>query len=127
MNASSKSIKILLVEDVKINRMVMRMMVKSLGLEMEEAEDGQKAVDYFVGGKKADVVLMDRDMPIMNGHEATRQLRSMGVETPIIVLSADDSQSNRDVFLQAGADEFLQSKPPSRKELVDVLTKYGLY
>eukprot|EP00262_Sarcandra_glabra_P014821 TRINITY_DN441_c2_g1_i1.p1 TRINITY_DN441_c2_g1~~TRINITY_DN441_c2_g1_i1.p1 ORF type:complete len:268 (+),score=45.37 TRINITY_DN441_c2_g1_i1:133-936(+) len=117
--------RILLVEDTEINRMLLRKLFRDLNLLLEEAENGQIAVDYFKQGKNYDLVLMDKEMPVMDGHEATRQLRLLGVKTPIVALTGNSLQSDKDKFFQAGADEF-QTKPLSREELVRLLARYGL-
>ncbi|XP_068666329.1 two-component system protein A-like [Aristolochia californica] len=117
--------KILLVEDIEVNRMLLRKLFRDLNVLFEEAENGQIAVDYFKQGKNYDLVLMDKEMPVMDGHEATRQLRLLGVKTPIIALSGNSLPSDKDMFFQAGADEF-KTKPLSRDELVNLLARYGL-
>ncbi|XP_077228007.1 uncharacterized protein LOC143861008 [Tasmannia lanceolata] len=117
--------KILLVEDTEINRMLLRKLFRDLNLLFEEAENGQIAVDFFKQGKSYDLVLMDKEMPVMDGHEATRQLRLLGVKTPIVALTGNSLQSDKDMFFQAGANEF-RTKPLSREELVRLLARYGL-
>ncbi|PKU87801.1 Two-component response regulator ARR22 [Dendrobium catenatum] len=104
MTSSSK--KILLVEDMDINRVLMRKLMKGLDAELHEVQNGEMAVDYFEKGNTCDLIFMDKEMPIMDGHEATRLLRILGVKTPIIALSAGDLQSDRDLFIQAGANEY---------------------
>ncbi|RWR96813.1 hypothetical protein CKAN_02621600 [Cinnamomum micranthum f. kanehirae] len=117
--------KILLVEDIEINRVLLRKLFRDMNLLHEEAENGQVAVDYFKQGKNYDLVLMDKEMPVMDGHEATRQLRSLGVKTPIVALTGNSLQSDKDMFFQAGADEF-QTKPLTRDDLGRLLARYGL-
>ncbi|KAL5990928.1 hypothetical protein ACLOJK_011833 [Asimina triloba] len=124
--ASTAAAKILLVEDIEINRILLRKLFQDLNFLLEEAENGQIAVDYFKQGKSYDLVLMDKEMPVMDGHEATRQLRSLGVKTPIIALTGNCLQSDKDMFFQAGADEFQSKVPLSRAELVRLLARYGL-
>ncbi|XP_008800128.2 two-component response regulator ORR41-like [Phoenix dactylifera] len=117
--------RVLLVEDIEINRMVMRRLLSDSNVGLEEAENGKIAVDFIKQGRTYDLIFMDRDMPVMNGHEATKQLRSLGVTTPIIALSSDCLPSDRDRFIHAGANAF-QAKPLSKIELVRILTEYGL-
>ncbi|CAM6020284.1 unnamed protein product [Sphagnum balticum] len=114
--------KVLLVEDTRINRIILRKVLQNLNLQCDEAENGQVAVDYYKQGKSYDLVLMDKEMPVMDGHEATRQLRLMGVKTPIIALTGNALQSDRDLFFEAGVDDF-QTKPLSRDKLVQLLQK----
>ncbi|XP_057826385.2 two-component response regulator ORR41 [Cryptomeria japonica] len=117
--------RVLLVEDTKINRIILRKVLERLNLHCEEAENGKIAVDYIKQGRTYDLVLMDKEMPIMDGHEATRQLRRMGVKTPIVALSANSLQSDKDLFFEAGVDDF-QTKPLSREKLLQLLARYGL-
>jgi len=72
--------------------------LQTLNLHCEEAENGKVAVDYFKQGRIYDLVFMDKEMPVMDGHEATRQLRSMGVKTLIVALTGNTLQSDKDLF-----------------------------
>ncbi|KAI0510187.1 hypothetical protein KFK09_010787 [Dendrobium nobile] len=87
-------------------QVLMRNLMKGLDAELHEVQNGEMALDYFEKGNTCDLIFMDKEMPIMDGHEATRLLRSLGVKTPIIALSAGDLQSDRDLFIQAGANEY---------------------
>ncbi|KAH9310937.1 hypothetical protein KI387_025972, partial [Taxus chinensis] len=64
------------------------------------------AVDYFKEGRTYDLMLMDKEMLFMDGHKATRQLRTMGVKIPIIALTGNALQSDKDLFFEAGVDAF---------------------
>ncbi|CAK9208324.1 unnamed protein product [Sphagnum troendelagicum] len=86
--------KVLLVEDTCINRIILRKILQNLNLQCDEAENGQIAVDYYKQGRMYDLILMDKEMPVMDGHEATRQLRLMGVKTLIIALTGNALQSD---------------------------------
>jgi CheY-like chemotaxis protein len=77
-----------------------------LNLQCDEAENGQIAVDLHKQGKVYDLILMDKEMPVMDGHEATRQLRVMGVKTPIIALTGNALTTDRELFYEAGVDDF---------------------
>jgi CheY-like chemotaxis protein len=98
--------KVLLVEDTRINRIILRKVLQNLNLLCDEAENGQVAVDFHRQGKTYDLVLMDKEMPVMDGHQATRQLRMMGVKTPIIALTGNAMQSDRELFFEAGVNDF---------------------
>lgn len=117
--------RVLLVEDTEINRIILRKVLQNLNLSCEEAENGQVAVDLLKQGQTFDLILMDKEMPVMDGHEATRQLRLMGVKTPIVALTGNALQSDRELFLEAGVDDF-QTKPLSRDKLVQVLSRFGV-
>lgn len=117
--------KVLLVEDTRINRIILRKVLQNLNLQCDEAENGQIAVDLHKQGNTYDLVLMDKEMPVMDGHEATRQLRSMGVKTPIVALTGNALTTDRELFFEAGVDDF-QTKPLSREKLVQLLVRYGV-
>ncbi|XP_024386790.1 uncharacterized protein [Physcomitrium patens] len=117
--------KVLLVEDTLINRIILRKVLLNLNLQCDEAENGQIAVDLHKQGRTYDLVLMDKEMPVMDGHEATRQLRNMGVKTPIVALTGNALTSDRELFFEAGVDDF-QTKPLSRDKLVQLLSRYGV-
>jgi PleD family two-component response regulator len=84
----------------------LRKVLQNLNLLCDEAENGQVAVDFHRQGKTYDLVLMDKEMPVMDGHQATRQLRMMGVKTPIIALTGNAMQSDRELFFEAGVNDF---------------------
>jgi CheY-like chemotaxis protein len=117
--------KILLVEDTRINRIILRKVLQNLNLLCDEAENGQIAIDFHKQGRTYDLVLMDKEMPVMDGHEATRQLRNMGVKTPIVALTGNALTTDREMFFEAGVDDF-QTKPLSRDKLVQLLARYGV-
>ncbi|KAI5075221.1 hypothetical protein GOP47_0009875 [Adiantum capillus-veneris] len=117
--------KVLLVEDTEINRIILRKVLQTLQLSCEEAENGQIAVNLLKQGRAYDLILMDKEMPVMDGHEATRQIRLLGVTTPIVALTGNALQSDRKLFLEAGVDDF-QTKPLSRDKLVQVLIRFGV-
>ena len=87
-------------------QIILRKVLLNLNLECDEAENGQIAVDLHRQGRRYDLVLMDKEMPVMDGHEATRQLRSMGVRTPIVALTGNALTTDRELFFEAGVDDF---------------------
>ncbi|MBK7049591.1 MAG: response regulator [Rhodoferax sp.] len=99
--------RVLLVEDNPVNRMVMSGMLKRLGGgEPVIACDGQEAVDIALR-ESFDVILMDSQMPVMDGLEATRRLRAAGLTTPIIGVSAGALGEERQAALDAGASDYV--------------------
>eukprot|EP00850_Spirogloea_muscicola_P010966 SM000066S20441 [mRNA] locus=s66:375463:376716:- [translate_table: standard] len=124
-SGSGSKRRVLLVEDTEINRIILRKVLQKLNLHCDEAENGAVAVELFRSGAVYDLVLMDKEMPVMDGHEATRQIRLLGIKTPIIALTGNSLQSDRDLFFEAGVDEF-QTKPLSRDKLVQLLARYGV-
>ncbi len=114
----------LLVEDNSINQVVAGEMLVSLGMTYEIAEDGRQAVTKVTNSPHYDIVLMDVQMPIMDGYEATSKIRELGHRSlPICGLSANAMRKDKDKAEQAGMDEYL-IKPLKRARLVEVLDKY---
>ncbi|MDQ1308311.1 MAG: two-component system, sensor histidine kinase and response regulator, partial [Actinomycetota bacterium] len=110
--AASMTGTVLLVEDTYVNRCVGEGMLTRLGLEVQLAVDGQQALDRLAE-RSYDAVLMDCQMPVMDGFEATREFRRREVEgprTPIIALTADAMAGAEEQCRLAGMDAYL-SKP----------------
>ncbi len=99
--------RVLLVEDNLINRKVMAGMLKKLGgSEPAIAGDGQEAVTKAMG-QRFDLILMDTQMPVMDGLEATRRLRAAGLTIPIIGVSAGALEEERQAALDAGVNDYV--------------------
>lgn len=113
--------RILLVEDNEVNRMVVEAICVSAGHEVTIAEDGEAALRLF-DPARFDVVLMDMQMPKMDGLETTRQLRARWPSsgTRIIALTANALEAHRTLCLEAGMDEF-QTKPIRADDLLKIL------
>ena len=117
--------RILVVEDQPLNREVAIGMLTSLGLEVETAHHGQQALD-IIQSRSFDAILMDCEMPVMDGFSATRALRageSAGARIPIIALTADVTSTGRAACLAAGMDDHL-AKPFRRETLHGILTRW---
>jgi PAS domain S-box-containing protein len=115
--------RLLLVEDNAINRqIVLAYLRRGDGLVVEVAENGQEAVDRFRQGHY-DLILMDLQMPVMDGYEATRRIRDLDPQVPIIALTANAFQEDMDMTLAAGMNEHL-TKPLDLIHLHTVLMKY---
>jgi len=121
--------RVLLVEDNPVNQMVASIMLRKWGHTVVTADNGQQAVDLF-GTQPWDLVLMDVQMPVMSGIEACRLIRSQeapGAHTPIIAMTANAMESDKDECLAAGMDAHL-AKPFSGQtlqSLMDRLIKPG--
>lgn len=111
--------KILLVEDNEPSRDALGRRLQRRGYEVVPATDGQQAVDT-ARDVKPDLILMDLGLPIIDGWEATRQLKADASTQaiPVIVLSAHAMTNDREQALQAGADDF-DSKPVHFERLVE--------
>ena len=119
---------ILLVEDAKENRVVVKAFLKKTPHTIEIAENGEIAVDKFVSGDY-DLVLMDMRMPVMDGYTATREIRKWEKAnnkdaTPIIALTAHALVEDKQKCLDAGYTDYL-SKPPKKDDLLNKLSQYA--
>ena len=116
--------RILLAEDNEANQFVAREVLGALGLEIDIAQNGVEAVAMAQGGRYS-AILMDMQMPMMDGLEATRILRAEPIRCrlPVIALTANAMKSDMDACKAAGMDDFL-SKPIERASLVHVLKRW---
>jgi signal transduction histidine kinase/CheY-like chemotaxis protein len=112
---------ILLVEDNPVNQLVVTDLLSEVGAEVELAVNGQEAINLFNPEKHA-VILMDMQMPVMDGYEAIRRLRNGGFDVPIIALTAHVSEVEMEKCKSAGANEYL-SKPYKPSELYQKISQ----
>lgn len=112
---------ILLVEDNPVNQLVVTDLLNEIEAEVELAVNGQEAINLFDPEKHA-LILMDMQMPVMDGYEAIRKLRAAGFNVPIIALTAHVSEVEIDKCKAAGADEYL-SKPYKPEELYQKISQ----
>jgi two-component system, sensor histidine kinase len=118
---------LLVVEDDKINQMVIESMLKKLGYQVDVASNGKEALDYF-RENRYDLVFMDCLMPEMDGFEATRAIREMEqktgreLETPIIAFTAKAMRGDREQCLSAGMNNYL-TKPVTFEKLTSLLNE----
>jgi CheY-like chemotaxis protein len=122
-----KGRKILLVEDNKANQMFMSIILKKLKIEFDIANDGLEAIKAYESSKY-DLILMDENMPNLNGIEATKKIldieKNRGlVHTPIIALTANALKGDRERFLEAGMDEYL-TKPINKDKLASTIDDF---
>jgi signal transduction histidine kinase/FixJ family two-component response regulator len=119
---------VLLVEDHIINQDVALGLLELHGCEATLAADGLQAVELLRAGQRFDLVLMDCQMPVMDGYEATRHIRAIelieGGHMPVVALTANAMAGDREACLAAGMDDFL-SKPFRSEELRQVIARYG--
>jgi len=127
-NEDLKGLRVLMVEDNPVNMMIAVALLEQWGLEVAQASDGSQAVEAINAaasmGKPYDAVLMDVQMPVMSGHEATRHVRRRfgAEELPIVALTAAALVSERDEALAAGMNEFL-TKPIDAPRLRQALVR----
>ena len=119
--------RVMVVEDNEVNRMIAREILGSMGLDVVEAQDGAEAVEAL-SRQSIDLVLMDCQMPVMNGYEATKAIRSREAATrsrrlPIVALTADAFDDDAAKAKKAGMDAHLP-KPYTRDGLREVLMQW---
>ena len=121
--------RVLLVEDIEVNREIAKAVLEEIGLEVDDADDGTVAVEKFRDAppNHYDLILMDVQMPKMNGYEATRAIRSLSREdahtVPIVAMTANAFEEDKDNALKAGMNDHL-AKPLDIPKLLTTLTKY---
>lgn len=113
---------ILVVEDNDSNYLLMTYVLKS-HYTYFRARNGQEAVNMAEEDQPIDLILMDLRMPIMDGLQATREIKSKHPDLPIIALTANAFASDRENSLEAGCDDFV-AKPVSHDNLLRIIAKY---
>ena len=115
---------VLVVEDGRINQIVLSTQLTEVGSKVTLAENGQVALDSVNAnestGSPFDVILMDMQMPVMDGYEATRRLRNSGYTRPIIAITAHALSGDCEKTLEVGCDAYL-SKPVNREQLISTI------
>jgi len=113
---------VLIVDDVETNIFVASGLMVPYGLQIDSAESGYAAIEKIKNGKVYDIIFMDHMMPKMDGIEATKVLRSMGYNQPIVALTANAVAGQASIFLGNGFNDFI-SKPIDVRQLNMVLNK----
>ena len=122
--------RVLIAEDDEVNALIATAYLEHFGLESERVADGRQAVRHALREvNRPDLVLMDCRMPVMDGLQATREIRAqertLGLRRiPVIALTATASNTHRDQCMDAGMDDFM-SKPYTRAELAAVLERWA--
>jgi len=117
--------RVLVVEDQELNREVAEGMLAAIGVDSDTARDGHEALEKLAR-ERFDAVLMDCEMPLMDGFAATRALRQReagGPRVPVIALTADATHAGRTACLAAGMDDYL-AKPVTRETLHATLARW---
>jgi len=122
--------KVLLVEDNKSNQLLMSIFLSELGLEYDIANDGvealEKVKDLHYKNRRYKAILMDENMPNMNGTQASKEIRKLEhgqIPSIIIAVTANALSSDRERFLRAGMDDYI-SKPVEQDKIEEVLRKF---
>ncbi|WP_372774471.1 response regulator [Mangrovibacterium sp.] len=117
------SMKILIAEDVESNYLYLNAVLSKIKAEIVWAKNGLEAVDLFKKHQDFDLILMDLQMPEMNGYEATRIIKSINPSIPIIAQTAFAMAEDRAKALNAGCNEYL-AKPIRSKDLLNLVEKF---
>lgn len=118
--------KVLVVEDSRVNQQVAKMMLKKLGFEVDIADNGKVGVDKFKHNEYQ-MIFMDCQMPVLDGFEATKQIRALEEGTskhiPIVALTANVVQRDKHLCFDVGMDEFLP-KPVNQGKLREIVASF---
>jgi PAS domain S-box-containing protein len=120
-----QGLRLLLVEDHPLNQLVARGMLEHAGASVDVAENGQLAVDRLRDrAADYDIVLMDVQMPVMDGYEATRHIRHvLGLKLPVLAMTAGVMQSEQDQCIEAGMDDFI-AKPVDVEQMLNTISRH---
>lgn len=125
--AAARRLRILVAEDNPSNQLLIRTLLEKAGHQVIIAANGRQAADAAEQDPTIDLVLMDMQMPVMDGIEAAKTIRALSgaaSQLPIIALTADAMSGSREKVLQAGMDDFL-TKPVDVLKLMNALSKWG--
>ncbi len=123
--AVTRSLNLLLVEDNQVNQVVASSVIRKLGHRVTLAENGKRALEALKSGT-FDIVLMDCQMPVMDGYEATRKIRKNPEwrDLPVIAVTANVMQGDRDDCLESGMNDYI-TKPYNRADLKSVIDRWA--
>lgn len=117
------ALKVLVVDDIKMNQVVITKMLSKVGITPDLAVNGLEAVERATN-QQYDIIFMDCRMPVMDGFEATKRLRDASYAKPIVALTAGTTREERQTCYDVGMDDIL-SKPYTAKDLTLTLSKWG--
>ncbi|HBZ25422.1 MAG TPA: response regulator [Rikenellaceae bacterium] len=115
--------KLLLAEDDFANAEYVKLVMRHQNINVIHAKNGSEALDMFKNTPLVDIILMDIKMPIMDGYEATREIRKLNLKIPVIALTAFALDGDREKALNAGCTDYL-TKPVSKDILLSVIGSY---
>jgi CheY-like chemotaxis protein len=118
-----KGLRVLIVDDSDDNRMMINRFLTAAGAEVDTAASGQEGISRAISSTH-DVLLMDIQMPGMDGYEATQRLRRTGYRAPIVALTAHAMKGDRERAMDAGFDQYL-TKPLTRNTLIESLSRFS--
>ena len=124
---AKRQLQVLLAEDNPVNMLLASTLLRREGYTVTTATDGQDVLNVLAGGTRPDLIIMDVEMPVLNGLEATRYIRRKEADrslsrVPILALTANVQRADIDACLEAGMDGYL-SKPFDREALEDAVSR----
>lgn len=122
MSATDKPL-ILIVEDVESNYLYLNAVLTKLNVNIEWVKNGLEAVNFAKEHPEISLILMDLQMPEMNGYDATREIKKIYPDLKIIAQTAFAMSDDRAKAIEAGCDDYL-AKPIRSKDLLDTVNKY---
>ena len=114
---------ILVVEDIELNYRYIKELIEPSGVMLLRAVNGAVAVELCKTNYEIDLVLMDIYMPVMNGYEATRQIKALRSDLPIIAQTAYAMSEDRKLAMDAGCDDFI-AKPIEKSDLLSKIDSF---
>jgi CheY-like chemotaxis protein len=114
---------ILIAEDEEVNFLFLEEILSDLDIHILHAKNGLDAVDYFKSNPDIDIILMDIKMPVMNGLEATKEIKKIKNNVPVIAQTAYATEADKQIALEIGCDAYL-SKPIDVNELKSLIQHY---
>jgi CheY-like chemotaxis protein len=114
--------KILIIEDDEDSRFLLKYFLKDLNFEVIEASNGQEGIETAFN-ENPDIILVDIMMPVMDGYSATKEIRKKLQNVPIIALTANSIEKEKDKSITAGCSDFIE-KPIDLNQLTDIINKY---
>ncbi len=117
-----RTVRVLIADDDDVNLKLTIKLLNKAGYETDTAHNGQEAIEKLQQ-QTFDVVLMDMQMPVMDGLEATRKIRELEIDIPIIALTANAFESDRKNCINAGMNDYL-SKPLQRDKVINCINKW---
>lgn len=123
INPEVSGLKILIAEDDEASEVLITIDVGKFGKEILKARNGFEAVEVCRNNPDTDLILMDIQMPVMNGYDATRQIRQFNKDVVIIAQTAFGLSGDREKVIEAGCNDYI-SKPVNKNELLALIQKY---
>ncbi len=115
-------LKILVVEDIKDNQAMIQLWLKKTGAKVDVANNGNEGIRLALVNNY-DLILMDIQMPFLDGHQTTQSLRRQGFQIPIVALTANRADQERESCFKSGFTDFLE-KPIKLVSLIEILRKH---